>query len=62
MTYKLDLRKSISRATIFRVLKDCRNGRKQENKRKSGPPKLEVKTTKIRCKVSKTRLVNPPDD
>lgn len=31
---------NISRATIFRVLKDCREGKKQENKKKSGRPSL----------------------
>ena len=39
--------KLISHASIFRVLKDCRDDKKQENKKKSGrPPKLKVRTTK----------------
>lgn len=38
--------KPISRATIFRVLKDCRDGKQPENKPKCGrPPKLSVRTT-----------------
>ena len=40
------------RATIFRVLKDCRDSKKQENKKKSGrPPKIEVRTTKSCCRA-----------
>ena len=39
--------KPISSTNIFRVSKDCRDGKKQENKKKSGrPPKLEVRRTK----------------
>lgn len=39
--------KPISRATIFRVLRDCREGKQQENKKKSGRPvTLNSKTTK----------------
>lgn len=39
--------KPISRSTIFRVIKDCREGRVPCNKEKTGrPPKLSAKTTK----------------
>lgn len=39
--------KPISRATIFRVIKDCREGKQPENKTKTGrPPKLSAKATK----------------
>lgn len=78
MSYKLDLRKSISnlfgrlstneilavfkdkpisRATIFRVLKDCREGKVPENKKKSGrPPKLSVRTTKKLLSSAKNKV------
>lgn len=39
--------KPISKATIYRVLKDCREGKEQENKKKSGRiPKINVRTTR----------------
>lgn len=37
----------ISKSTIYRVLKDCRDGKEPENKKKSGrPTKLSARTTK----------------
>ena len=39
--------KPISRSTIFNVIKDCREGKLPENKKKSGrPPKLSARATK----------------
>ena len=49
--------KPISRATIFRVLKDCRDGKEQENKKKSGRPlKLSVRTTKNLLSCAKNKV------
>lgn len=49
--------KPISRATIFQVLKDCREGKEQENKKKSGrPPKLSVRTAKSLVSSAKNKI------
>lgn len=49
--------KPISRATIFRVLKDCRDGKQPQNKKKSGrPPKLSVRTTKSLLSSAKNKV------
>ncbi|XP_031621019.1 uncharacterized protein LOC116339337 [Contarinia nasturtii] len=48
--------KPISRSSIFRVLKDCHEGKEQENKKKSGrPPKLSVRTTKSLLSSAKNK-------
>ena len=78
MSYKLDLRKSvsncfgglstkeilqvykdkpISRRTIYRVIRDCREGKEPENKKKSGrPPKVSVRTTKNLLSSAKNKV------
>lgn len=78
MSYKLDLRKSvsnlfgrlntkeilevfkdkpISRATIFRVLKDCRDGKEPENKKKKSRSKiLSARTTQKLLQNAKNRV------
>lgn len=49
--------KPISRATIFSVLKDCREGKEPENKKKSGrPPKLSVRTKKSLLSSAKNKV------
>lgn len=49
--------KPISRSTIFRVLKDCREGKDPENKQKSGrPSKLSARTTKNLLKCAKDKV------
>lgn len=49
--------KPISRATIFRVLKECREGKQPENKKKTGrPPKLSASTTKKLVSSAKNKV------
>lgn len=49
--------KPISRATIFRVLKDCREGKLPENKKRSGrPPKLSASATKSLITSAKNKV------
>lgn len=48
---------NVSRATIYRAIKDCENGIKPENKPKSGrPPKLDKKTTKKLVAAAKDKV------
>lgn len=47
--------KPISRATIFRVLRDCREGKQQENKKKSGRP------VTLNSRKTKNLLLNAKD-
>ena len=49
--------KCISRATIFRAIKDCREGKISENKKKSGrPPKLSARATKSLLTTAKNNI------
>jgi transposase len=49
--------KPISRATIYRVIKDCREGKLPENKKKSGhQPKLSARTTKSLLTSAKNKV------
>lgn len=49
--------KPISRRTIFTVLKDCRDGKKQENKSIPGrPPKLSARTTRKLLSSAKNKV------
>lgn len=49
--------KPISRRTIFQVLKDCRESREQENKKKSGrPPALSKRTIKNLLSSAKDKI------
>jgi transposase len=49
--------KPISRATIFRVLKDCRDGKEPENKKIPGrSPKLSARTTKSLLSSAKNKV------
>ena len=49
--------KPIPRRTIFRILKDCREGKKQENKKKSGrPPVMNRETTTNLLKCAKNKV------